>query len=252
MRVVRNIGLVKKRKRRGRIIVAAGLLLLLSSALPLFIGGSAVIIPAYIALGFGFILFIIGTQQTAKWSRRPRADEVLDLNAGRLNDRFTMIHYPELGRNSPEHVLVTPGGVSIITTKDVAGRVSLTGDKWQRPGASLMRFFNMGAPQLGNPSLENEMELDRVEAVFDAEDLPGDLEGVIVFLQDSAEIVMKDPEIDVIHVSELQDYARELGSDVHLSTTDRSRIVDALSRGTDIEVDAATTSRTRKKIKVSS
>lgn len=230
-------------------MVGIGIVLLFGSALPLFVAGNTFVLPAYFALGVGFLLFIGGTRSYSKWGRRPRSDEVLDQSLSRLNDRYTIIHYPEHGTHSPDHILITPGGVIVMVTRDVGGSVTVSGNRWRKRGALLGNLFNLGAPQLGNPSLEVEAGLDRLEALFDAETLPGELEGVIVFLPDNVEITLEDEEVTVLHVSELLEFTREVGSEVSLSNQDRTEIVDALSKGSEIEVVSGSSTRRKKRIK---
>lgn len=249
MRIIRNTGHVKKHRNRSRLFVGLGLILLLSSSLPFFLSGSEWIIPAYLALGVGFLLFISGTQQHTKWSRKPRADVALDETLSRLNDRYAIIHYPELGPQSPEHVLVTPGGVLVMTTRDVSGELILNKRRWRKKGSPLLRFFNMGAPQLGDPTRENAWQVERIEKVFEEEALSGDIQGVIVFLPDRLELEMREPEVEVIHISELLEYVRDFASDATLSTDERNEIVEALSRGEELERIGATSSRPKKKVK---
>jgi len=252
LRVHRNIGYIESRQRRTRRFIALGVVLLAFAVISPLIQSSVLVISiSYGALIIGFFAFIYGTQQYAKWRRRPRIDEVLDAVLSRLSDRYTMIHYPELGMNSPEHVLVTPGGVIVLTPKDVAGRVSVEGRRWRQHRMLFLRFFNLGAPSLGNPTIENELQMDRLEAVFDEKTLPGDIEGIVVFMPDEVEIQMKDPESTVVHVSELYDMVREISSEVQLGNEDRNQIVEALTVGQRFETVGARTARPKKKLKVS-
>jgi hypothetical protein len=249
VRIVRNIGLVNKRKRRGRLFVAAGLIMLLGSALPLLTSNESLVFVAYIALGFGFIFFIVGVQHSSKWSRKPRIDVQMDTTLARLNDRYAIIHYPELGSNSPEHVVVTPGGVIVLTALDVSGKVKAVGKRWTQNRLFIARFFNLGAPQLGNPTVENEYQMDRVEQLFDEKVLAGDIEGAIVFMQPNVEVELHEEESTVLHISELYDFVREVGSGVSLSNQERNEIIEALSVGTEIETTAVTPTRRKKRIK---
>jgi len=217
---------------------------------PIFVSSGNIIIFSYLALIVGFFAFIYGTQQFSKWRRKPRADEALDAALARLSDRYALIHYPELGTNSPEHVLVSPGGVVVLTTKDVSGRVTVEGKRWRQHKLILLRFFNLGAPSLGNPTVENELQMDCLEELFDQEAVPGEIEGIVVFLPENVEIEMKDPESTVAHISELYDLSREIGSEVQLGNNDRSAIVELLSVGTRFESTGARPSRPKKKIKV--
>ena len=251
VRVHRNIGYVEKRQRRTRYFVGFGVLLLASAVItPLLNSTPTVIGISYGALIVGFFSFIYGTQQYSKWRRRPRVDETLDAALSRLSDRNTMVHYPEVGTNSPEHVLVTPGGVVVLTPKDVGGRISVDGNRWRQHKLIFARFFNLGAPSLGHPTAENELQMDRLEALFDEHTVAGEIEGVIVFLPDDVSIEMKDPESTVVHLSELFEVCREIGAEVQLGNDDRTHIVDMLTVGTRFETSGARTSRPKKKIKV--
>lgn len=251
MRVHRNIGYIENRQKRTRRFVALGIVLLAGAVItPIVSPSSNIVIVSYVALILGFFSFIYGTQQYSKWRRKPRVDEAIDATLARLSDRFALIHYPEIGTNSPEHVLVTPGGVLVITPKDVTGRVTVEGKRWRQHKLIFLRFFNLGAPSLGHPTAENELQMDCVEELFDKESIPGEIEGVIVFVPENVQIEMKDPESTVVHISELYDLCREIGSEVQIGNDDRTEIVKLLSVGTRFETSGARPSRPKKKIKV--
>lgn len=251
MRVHRNIGYIEKRQRRTRWFVGVGIVLLASALiLPIVLGSANVVIASYAALIIGFFAFIYGTQQYSKWRRKPRIDEAIDAALARLSDRFTLIHYPELGNNSPEHVLVSPGGVLVITPRDVPGRITVDGKRWRQHKLIFLRFFNLGAPSLGNPTIENELQMDCLEEIFDRETVAGEIEGVVLFLQDDIQIEMKNPESTVVHISELYELCREIGAEVQLGNDDRNEIIKLVTVGTRFESTGARSSRPKKKIKV--
>jgi hypothetical protein len=253
MRVVRNIGLVRRRQRLARIVVFIGLALLLGSMLPLFIaGGDTYVLFGYGALSLGFLTFITGMQQLAKWSRRPRADIQMDDVLNRLSDRYTFIHYPSLGARSPEHVLVTPTGPLVLTARDVTGHVTVKGNQWRKRGGIFGRFFTLGAPPLGNPSAENLLETSHVRDILAESELPGEVEGAVVFLSNNVEITLKEPQIDVLHVSELPEYVREIAAETDAPVLAREqveRIVAVLSKGDELETTEASAPRPKKKVR---
>lgn len=251
MRVHRNIGYIEKRQKRTRRFVGLGIVLLAGAVISPLVSPSADIVAvSYGALIIGFFSFIYGTQQYSKWRRKPRVDEVLDNALARLSDRFSLIHYPEIGHNSPEHVLVSPGGVLVITPKDVSGRVSVDGKRWRQHKLIFLRFFNLGAPSLGHPTAENELQMDCVEELFDKEAVAGEIEGVIVFMTENVQIEMKEPESTIAHIAELYELTREIGSEVQLGNDDRNEIVKLLTVGTRFESSGARSTRPKKKIKV--
>ena len=76
MRIIRHNGYIDSRKRRARWIAFLGFLMLTST---LWIAlNPSMLIPAYIAMFIGFVIFNMGMQQVAKWSRNPRNDQFLD------------------------------------------------------------------------------------------------------------------------------------------------------------------------------
>ncbi len=220
-----------------------------------FLGGSFLLtlyqdnmLLSYIGLILGFLTFNAGMQQIARWSRKPRTDELLDQLLSKLNDRYAMIHYPALNGKRPDHVVVTPTGTIVITPRELGGSVTLEGRRWRR-GSAFRQIFNLGGPQLGNPTLDNEQQVASVEAVLEQEDLSSDVHGVVVFVHPDIEIEMREPEVHVLHVTELYDYVRNSGTGTTVAAQDRSKIVEALATGERMEETGATTRRPRKKVR---
>jgi hypothetical protein len=250
MRVVRNIGYVKKRRRAGKLIVFSGIFMLIGAWFitllypPLFLLST-------IGLAVGFIFFNGGMQQMSRWSRKPRTDEILDTEMTRLNDRFALIHYPEIHGRRPDHALIMPNGMLVITPREVPGEMSVHGKVWRRKGNPLARLFVMGGPQLGNPTIENQEQIKTLNAWLASKDLSaGDIHGVIVFVAENVEVEIVDPEVPVLHISELTDYIRQISAgDVTLTGRNRDAIIEALSGGNEVETNAAAPARPRKKVR---
>lgn len=249
MRVIRNTGYIKRRKRAAKIMVLGGLTLL---------GGSWLItlfypdlfLMATVGLVFGFLGFNGGMQQVGRWSRKPRADLLLDNELARLNDRFTLIHYPDFPGRRPDHVLVMPTGVLVLTPREITGRAQVRGKMWRKKGSPIGRMFMLSAPQLGNPTIENEGQIAAVTSALESEGLTPDVQGVIVFLAVNIEVEIIDSEAVVLHLTELLDYVRDdLGGEVTVSGRDRELIVEKLARGEELERNAVTPARPRKKVK---
>ena len=206
------------------------------------------ILLSYVGLILGFLTFNGGMQQVARWSRKPRTDEVLDHMLTKLNDRYAIVHYPAIGGRRPDHVVVTPSGVVALTPREVGGTVTLDGRRWKR--SALKQMFNLGGPQLGNPTIENESQVATLQAAFEEANLNVDVMGVIVFVHPDVEIEMREPESEVIHVHELYDYIRALGAEgTSLPSDERNKVISALSVGERIEEIGSVTRRPRKKVR---
>lgn len=220
-----------------------------------FLGGSFVltfvqsnILLSYIGLILGFLTFNGGMQQVARWSRKPRTDEILDHLLVKLNDRYAMIHYAALPGRRPDHVIVTPQGTIVVTPRELGGTVSLHGSRWRR-GSALRQLFNLGGPQLGNPTIDNNQQIASVEAFMQEHDLVSDVHGVIVFIHPDIEIEMREPESTVLHITELYDYIRDMHADTTLSAQERTKLVNGLAVGERIVETGAPTRRPRKKVR---
>ncbi len=236
MRLVRNNGYVKKRKRFARLAALGGFLMLTSSvALTFFI--PALFIPGYALLIVGFITFNTGMQQITKWSRHPRPDEALVEALRRLNDRYTLIHFPSVGKGHPEHVLVYPGGLAIITTREVQGKIRVDGDRWHRAGGRLWALIGMSGPQLGNPTADNEREQRVLQSILAERGLPGEdaIDGIVAFLNPRAELVVGTTDMAVVTTEGLLHAVRQLSSETVLTTKDRDAIVATLAEGDNVE-----------------
>ncbi len=243
MRVVRNTAYLNRRKRISRWTVFFGVLGL--GLAMLMVLDPQLIIPAYGVLIVGFLVFNAGMQQLTKWNRSPRADEVLDQLLRRLNDRYALVHYPNLSGWRPEHVLISPAGLIVITTRAVPGEVRVDGERWSRKGNWFVRFFGLGGPQLGNPTIENVRQRESLYEYLTLNDLPGKdyIDGVIVFLNPRSEIEVVESDITIASADELLSTIRDFGAETNLANDDRKAIIGSLSQGEGIEGPVSLPSR---------
>jgi hypothetical protein len=248
MRVVRNAGYIKRRKRAAQTMVAAGLLLLLGSW-AVYLLKPDVFLFAMIGLAFGFILFNGGMQQMTRWARRPRSDLILDDQLKALNDRYTLIHYPDLPGRRPDHVLISPSGVLVMTTREVHGQMSVKGSRWRHRRAPFLSLFSLGGPQLGNPTIENEEQVKSVREFLTSESLNVEPTGAIVFVADNVEVEIEDTPIPVLHATEVHDYLQETATEVTVGGRERDALVEKLSRGEDLERSTDKVTRPKKRVR---
>lgn len=249
MRIVRNTGYIKRRKRAGKMIVGAGLLMLVGSWVITLLYPTLFLL-ATVGLALGFIFFNGGMQQLSRWSRRPRNDEVIDADLNRLNDRYTIVHYPNVPGRRPDHVLIMPNGVLTLTSREVTGSVKVKERAWRKLGNPLSRMLLLGGPQLGNPTLENEEQVKALNAYLESKQLPAGATGAVVFVADNVEVDIEDPTLPILHASELPDYVRQLAqSDATTTSKDRDELIRALSEGEDVETNLSTTARPKKKVR---
>jgi hypothetical protein len=250
MRVVRNIGHVKRRRRLGRSAAILGFLMLASTFLLVFFPER--ILFAYVLLIIGFVSFNFGMQQIGKWSNGPRKqrdDLAIDERLNALGDRYVMLHYVQVGKKIVEHLLIYPGGLLVITARDVPGKVVGRANRWKRQGLGALRMFGMSGPQLGNPVLDTDVAINLVEQALRNEQMEYDVYGIIVFTAPTVELDVEGTDFDAITLTELEDFVRHLEIDPSFKTSERDRLVEILARGDELERTERSTTRRPVRVK---
>ena len=243
MKVVRNVGYVKRRKRTAKWTALVGFVAL-AAALALGFRPELFYL-AYLLLFVGFVLFNIGMQQVGKWNRGPkhRNDSLLDQRLAPFSDRYALIHYPRLNDKVVEHLLVHPGGVTVLTVRELAGAVHVEGNRWRRGGGPLRRVFAISGPQLGQPGVEARQGIATVEAFLAQHQMEVDVDGAVVFLNPRIVLDVEDAEFPVMTADELPDFVRDLPVDDSLRVGDLTELTNLLSVGDELETTARTRSR---------
>ncbi len=226
-RVIRNVNYLKRRKRLARWSAIIGLALL-GSTFWLLINPSRILL-AYAVLFVGMTLFHRGMQQVAKWNAGN--DVRLDTLLRSLGDQYTLIHYAQVGNRTIEHLLVYPGGVLVLTAKELPGQVSYRNGRWRKKTGGLSRLFGMGGPQVGDPSRDTHADLATLDARLTEAQLEVETDGAIVFLYPTIEIDVEEPDFPVMNGDGLPEYLRHLPADESLQAGDRQALVALLGAG---------------------
>ncbi|MGH7480609.1 MAG: nuclease-related domain-containing protein [Longimicrobiales bacterium] len=204
---------------------------------------------AMLGLAFGFILFNGGLQQMTRWARRPRSDVVLDAQLRALNDRYTLIHFPDIPGRRPDHILISPAGVLVMTTREAHGRMSVKGSRWSHRRMPFLSLFSLGGPQLGNPTLENEAQVGAVREFLAAESISTEPTGAVVFIADNVEVAIEDSPIPILHATELHDHLLETAGTVTVGGRERDQLIETLSRGEELERSVDKAVRPKKRVR---
>ncbi len=266
MLVARNLEQVSINKRISRIKVAVGLAFFVVGSIVAFQGNVGLLIAAYAIVITGFVLFNTGLQGVAKWGRKVRNDMLVDNELRRLSDRYTVIHYPRIGNRTIDHILVHETGLIVMTTKEVIGRVDVSGSQYRKAGAGgLGRMFGMGGPQMGQPASENGLDrkalLEALATEAATRDWPTDVpvDGLVVFIAPNVVLnVADDADPPAVKAKELLPWvqAHTRGMAIVLPPDVRQEVADFLisaggaaneghidPRGPVVETAAAATSR---------
>lgn len=241
MRVVRNIGHVKRRKRLAKWSALAGFAML-GSTFWLALNPKFIIL-AYLPLLLGTIVFHYGMQQISRWNRNPRNDVLLDQRLQHLGDKYSLIHYSQLGKRTVDHLLVHPAGVLVLTVRELPGKVSYRRGRWRKTGGGIGRLFGMGGPQLGNPTAETDTSVKTVEQFLADAQHTAEVDGAIVFVNPLAELDVEEPDYPVTNGEGLADFIRTLAPEPGVRIPDNRPLVDLLSRGEELEQPVRTVRR---------
>ncbi|CAA9574655.1 MAG: hypothetical protein AVDCRST_MAG49-4043 [uncultured Thermomicrobiales bacterium] len=237
MRIVRNVGHVKRRKRVARWMALLGFVLLAGIFVLVLLFPGQVLV-AWAVMLIGFFVFNIGMQQVGKWNRPVRNDQVIDHKLDKLSDAYTAIHYAPIGKKVIEHLIVYPGGVLVLTARELSDDVFVKGRRWRKRGVGLRRLFGISGPQLGNPSLETDQAIAAVEGLLAEKQLAVEVGGAVVFTDPRVDVEADKPEYPVLLAEELPEFVRTLPPDPSIRPADRQRIVDVLSLGEELETNA--------------
>lgn len=242
MRVVRNTGYIKRQQRTSRFMVWLGVLVLGSTILVTLYAPQWTIF-GYGLLIIGFVVFSNGMQETTKWNGKPRADQAIDDLLRRLNDRYTMIHYPEMLEKQvvgkrPEHVLVYSGGLLVITARGIPGKFKVEGNRWKRERKGLAKIMVFGGDPLKNPSVECVEQQRVLKSFLKARGLEIDddlIEGIVAFPNPKAEVEVISSDLTVATANQLYPAVRDLGSEARLHSKLRDQVIEVLSQGNNVE-----------------
>lgn len=226
MRVSSNDVMIKRRSRIGMYASLAGLAVLV-------VGMIASFRPQYLwvslgAILIGFILAQYGNYSLRRWGRSPRPDQVLAGAMKGFDDRY---HFYAWSLPAP-YVLLTPGGVYSFVTRDQTGQITVSGSQWRTKfniGRILLLFAQEG---LGNPTRDAVDNAERLDKWIrsDAPDVSVDVQPVIVFIDERAQLQINEPAVPVLNAKGLKKWLRGAGKASELSMADY-RVLEGLFDG---------------------
>jgi hypothetical protein len=145
----------------------------------------------------GGVVAIVGIYYANRWVKKPRPEEVLDSTLKGLKAGYRMYHYTAL---PCAHVLLTPGGVVVLETRNLDGAFTYEDGRWKQKmtPSRAMRFFV--EEQLGDPIESALACAHQLESMLAAR-LPGDVtvpvNAVVVFIHPAAEVKVRKAPIPV-------------------------------------------------------
>lgn len=265
MQVVVNHQLIKRNGRLGKVATAIGLAAMgvglyisLNMASPGKMIDQTVVVMSYAVLIVALVALSMGRYYLARWSRRPRVDEVLAESMKGFDPKSYLFSY--LPGLPVEHLMVTPRGLVVILAKHIVGEISNSGDRWRRKTSWGHFFGGYSEGGLGNPTQEGMRGGALVQARV-AEALGADADAVpvsaiIVFTDSRAKVQVENAALPVVEPKELRNHIRALHPEAKLSPERVEQLANlfAPDRGKyvrePVEKKVATTARARKRARV--
>ena len=163
-------------------------------------------------------------QQVGKWNRAQRNDVILDALLKDLGERYTLIHYPRIGKRTVEHALVHPGGVLTIAARELPGGVAYRDGRWRKVGQGLSRFFGMGGAFLGNPTTDTAADIQAVDELLAQEQMAVDVDGVVAFLNPKVTLDVVEPDFPVTNAEGLRPYIASLSASSGIRASSQAQL----------------------------
>jgi len=204
MNVVVNEELVNRRAKIGKIASLAGLAILAGGMIASF--QEKYLYLSFVGLIVGFIVSQIGSYNTIRWGRKPRADELLVKSLKGLDRKYSFYHY----YLPASHVLIGPTGLFIFLVKFQNGQVGFDGKRWrEKKGLGRILLF-FGQESLGNPTVELQLEIQKLAKFIKEKnpDLEPTIRGVVVFANPQVELTLNEPTVPVLKTKQLKPYVR--------------------------------------------
>lgn len=220
MKIIRNEKYVKVRARVGQWSSLAGMAVLglglvISFTRPQLIGVS------FACLLAGLILSQVGLYFMRRWTKRPRPDEVLEKALKGLDNRFELYSFYLPAPN----VLLAPSGLFVLRVQPQEGQITYQAGRCHQ-NFSVARFLGFsGQEPVGDPTRAAQAEVQEMTAFLahHVSDEPVEIQPLIVFTNDKAELSISESSIPVLPYKKLKSYLRSLGK-AGLSTQQRKRL----------------------------
>lgn len=197
---------------------------------------------AYPFLLIGLPLWTIGRSTQRRLTTVPRPDKLMNEELKGLSNKYSLHHYPTVDGRLIKHLLVMPGGLLVMESRENPGpvgcRAAKNGDAWRAKSGFLDRMSGLN-PAIGNPTADLAASIQSASKLLSEiakTEVP--VMGMVVFTR-NPEITVDGCTYAAVPLDELKETVRdlqyELGSDksegmgvASILTTDDRRKLNAL------------------------
>lgn len=194
---------IARRARFSNIASVVGLFLLLASVvIPLF--WQAYVLYSNLLLIAGLGVSMTGIYFANRWVKKPRPEASLDGALKSFSNAYQLYHYPSI---PSDHVLLTPNGVFVLETVNLAGQFTYKNGRWREAmnfGRALRYIVeeHLGDPlksaRLGAVYLEKRLR----QVVGEQAHLP--VKAVVVFTHPAVRLQVENPPLPVCTLDKLK------------------------------------------------
>jgi hypothetical protein len=235
MKIIKNEKLIKRNAKIGQYASLAGLLVIVGTMVFLFqfmrTPESATQTNTFILWGVLFVgiaLTQVSMYFGTRWGRRP--DEAIDKVLKGLPGDSTLYHY-----SSPvPHLVVGSAGIWVLLPYHLRGTVTYNKNRWRVGGGGFtqgyLRIF--GQETIGRPDIEFSSHLTALEKHFkknfdEGQEIPP-IHGILIFLDDKAEVAVENAPLPAIQAKKLKEFLRKVAKESPLPPADVQRVKDTL------------------------
>jgi hypothetical protein len=162
-----------------------------------------------LSLLLGFLGSTVGAYYANRWTRSPRADEVLTQSLKGISNQYHIYHY----LLPLPHVLLGPSGLFVFRTLLHEGPITYDGKKWKQKFNLLRALGFSGQDSLTDPVRDMAYDVERFERWL-AKRLPEEkipeISPFIVFVRDGAQLNVADTAVPVLLAKQLKKQIRQI------------------------------------------
>ncbi|MCX6058340.1 MAG: hypothetical protein NTW69_09335 [Chloroflexi bacterium] len=199
MKIIKNEKLISRNGKIGQ-YTSLGALVVLGLGMYISFSKPDLFTYSVICLLVGFIMTQVGMYMGNRWGRSPRPDEKFDTGLKGLPGEFNMYHWPS--------------GAWVLLPFHQKGKVEFTKNRWRMSGGGFMQMYMriFGQESIGRPEIDAENEVQTLKKFFakklDESFIP-EINPILVFTSDEAELEVGDSPIPAMKLKQLKEFMRQ-------------------------------------------
>lgn len=144
-----------------------------------------------------------------------------------LNNDYFLINdlYLREGGGDIDHVVLAPGGIFVLETKNWSGHITCSGDEWQRRGN---RNFN------SSPSRQVKRNAQKIQHIIERSPTLRSMgiwvEGLVVLTNHHASVHLNNPAVPVLRLQQLPNYISSKGNTKRFSQDQLETIAKEITK----------------------